>query len=58
LSYRQNGIPPSTKTLFRSMARHRQHCHQATSERQIAVAPLGLIAVQLPFQTEFFSRDD
>jgi hypothetical protein len=28
------------------MARHRQHCHQATSEGQIAVAPLGLIAVQ------------
>jgi hypothetical protein len=28
------------------MARHRQHCHQPTSERQIAVAPLGLIAVQ------------
>jgi hypothetical protein len=28
------------------MARHRQHCHQATSERQIAIAPLGLIAVQ------------
>jgi hypothetical protein len=34
------------KNLSRSMARHRQHCHQATSERQIAVAPLGLIAVQ------------
>jgi hypothetical protein len=28
------------------MARHRQHCHQTTSEGQIAVAPLGLIAVQ------------
>jgi hypothetical protein len=28
------------------MARHRQQCHQATSERQIAVAPLSLIAVQ------------
>jgi hypothetical protein len=28
------------------MARHRRQCHQATSERQIAVAPLGLIAVQ------------
>ena len=24
------------------MARHRQQCHQATSERQIAVAPLSL----------------
>src|ERR1700730_6260712 len=35
------------KNLSRSMARHRQHCHQATSERQIAVAPLGLIAGQL-----------
>jgi hypothetical protein len=34
------------KNLSRSMARHQQHCHQATSERQIAVAPLGLIAVQ------------
>jgi hypothetical protein len=28
------------------MARYRQHGHQATSEGQIAVAPLGLIAVQ------------
>jgi hypothetical protein len=28
------------------MARHRQQFHQATSERQIAVAPLSLIAVQ------------
>jgi hypothetical protein len=34
------------QNLSRSMARHRQHCHQPTSERQIAVAPLGLIAVQ------------
>ncbi len=29
------------------MARHRQLRHQATSERQIAVAPLSLIAVRL-----------
>jgi hypothetical protein len=28
------------------MTRHRQHRHQATSEKQIAVAPLGLIALQ------------
>jgi hypothetical protein len=28
------------------MARYRQHCHQATSERQTTVAPLSLIAVQ------------
>jgi hypothetical protein len=28
------------------MDRHRQQCHQATSERQIVVAPLSLIAVQ------------
>src|ERR1700730_10318623 len=44
-------LPPKWNSAFdenlsRSMARHRQHCHQATSERQIAVAPLGLIAVQ------------
>jgi hypothetical protein len=29
------------KSLFRPMARHRQHRHQATSERQIAGAPLS-----------------
>jgi hypothetical protein len=34
------------KSLSRPMAHHRQPSHQATSERQIAVAPLGLIAVQ------------
>jgi hypothetical protein len=28
------------------MARRRQQCYQATSERRIAVAPLSLIAVQ------------
>jgi hypothetical protein len=28
------------------MARHLQYCHQATSERQVAVTPLGLITVQ------------
>jgi hypothetical protein len=28
------------------MDRHRQQCHQATSEGQIADAPLSLIAVQ------------
>jgi hypothetical protein len=33
------------KSLSRPMGRHRQQCHQATSERQIAVAPLSLIAV-------------
>jgi hypothetical protein len=35
------------KNLCRSMGRHRQHCHQETSESQIAIAPLGLIAVQV-----------
>jgi hypothetical protein len=34
------------KSLSRPMARHRQQSHQATSERQIAVALLSLIAVQ------------
>ena len=34
------------KSLSHPMARRRQQCHQATSERQIAVAPLSLIAVQ------------
>ncbi len=34
------------KSLSRPMARHRQQCHQATSERQIAIAPLSLIAIQ------------
>jgi hypothetical protein len=34
------------KSLSRPMARHRQQCHQATSERQIAVGPLSLIALQ------------
>jgi hypothetical protein len=34
------------KSLSRPMAHHRQASHQATSERQIAVAPLGLIAVK------------
>jgi hypothetical protein len=34
------------KGLSRPKARHRQQCHQAVSERQIAVAPLNLIAVQ------------
>jgi len=33
------------KSLSRPMARDRQQCHQA-SERQIAVAPLSLIAIQ------------
>jgi hypothetical protein len=33
------------KKPARPMVRHRQQCHQATSERQIAVAPLSLIAV-------------
>jgi hypothetical protein len=33
------------KKPVRPMVRHRQQCHQATSERQIAVAPLSLIAV-------------
>ena len=31
------------KSLSRTMARHRQQCHQATSERQIALGPLSLI---------------
>src|SRR5258708_301842 len=35
---RQKPVPPN--------ARRRQQCHQATSERQIAVAPLSLIGVQ------------
>jgi hypothetical protein len=44
LSYgRKMGLRQS---LFRPMARHRQQCHQATSERQAAVAPLSLIAGQ------------
>jgi hypothetical protein len=34
------------KSLSRPMVRHRQQCRQATSERQIAVAPLSLIAVR------------
>src|ERR1700731_3464081 len=34
------------KSLCRPMARHRRQCDQATSEKQIAVAPLSLIAVQ------------
>jgi hypothetical protein len=34
------------KSLSRPMACHLQRCHQATGERQIAVAPLSLIAVQ------------
>src|SRR3981081_142789 len=34
------------QSLYRPMARRRQQCYQATSERQIAVAPLTLIAVQ------------
>jgi len=44
-------LPPETgfpfdKSLSRPMARNRQQCHQATGERQIAVAPLSQIAVQ------------
>ena len=42
----ENGISPSIKSLSRPMDRHRQQCHQATSEGQMAVAPLSLIAVQ------------
>jgi hypothetical protein len=37
---------PETKATMEEVARHRQQCHQATSEGQIAVAPLSLIAVQ------------
>ena len=39
-----NGI--LLQSPYRPMARHRRQCHQATGERQIAVAPLSLIAVQ------------
>jgi hypothetical protein len=42
----ENGIFDFDKSLPRPMDRHRQQCHQATSEGQIAVAPLSpIIAV-------------
>ena len=35
------------KSLSRPMVCHRQECHQATCERQIAVAPLCILTVRL-----------
>lgn len=40
------------KSLSRPMDGHRQQCHQATSERQIAVAPLSLGRGRLPSEGE------
>jgi hypothetical protein len=46
LSYRKKAISPSTEACP-PMVRHRQQCHQATGERQIAVAPLCILTVRL-----------
>jgi hypothetical protein len=46
----ENGIFAVDNSRSRPMARHRQQCHQATSEGQIAVAPLSLIAAPFNFR--------